>query len=205
VPKEFSNYVCQRYLREYILPGQKNNPSEVKKLQIFLNENEGEKLVVDGSYDADDIVAVKRFQAKYLDQIMAPWGADAPTGRVFRTTTAKVNLLMCAKQRGCPYFKEYLRKGDESLEAVKVQDFLNVIFAPTSGYPTNATPLTKEYDSPTQATVSNFQNVYKEIVLKPWELTSATGRWYQTTRHAANKLMNCNEGDIQLDNGRSFK
>lgn len=205
VTKEFSNYVCQRYLREYILPGQKNNPSEVKKLQIFLNENEGEKLAVDGTYDADDISAVKKFQAKYLDQIMAPWGADAPTGRVFRTTTAKINLLMCAKQRGCPYFKEYLTKGDESLEAVKVQDFLNVIFAPTSGYPNNALPLVKEYDSPTKATVENFQNVYKEIVLKPWELVSATGRWYQTTRHAANKLMNCDEGEIQLENGKSFR
>lgn len=205
VPSEFSNYVCARYLREYILPGQKNNPLEVKKLQIFLNDNEGEKLVVDGTYDADDILAVKRFQAKYLDQIMAPWGVNEPTGRVFRTTTAKINLLMCAKQRGCPYFKEYLNKGDESLEAVKVQDFLNIVFAPTSGYPDNALPLTKEYNSPTKSSVENFQNVYKEIVLKPWELTSATGRWYQTTRHAANKLMNCNEGEIKLENGKSFK
>jgi len=205
VPSEFSNHVCARYLREYILPGQKNNPSEVKKLQIFLNDNEGEKLVVDGTYDADDILAVKRFQTKYLDQIMAPWGVDEPTGRVFRTTTAKINLLMCAKQRGCPYFKEYLNKGDESLEAVKVQDFLNVIFAPTSGYPDNALELSKEYNSPTKSSVENFQNVYKEIVLKPWELTSATGRWYQTTRHAANKLMNCNEGEIKLENGKSFK
>lgn len=205
VPKEFSNYVCQRYLREYILPGQKNNSSEVKKLQIFLNDNEGEKLEVDGTYDEADILAVKRFQAKYLDQIMAPWGVDEPTGRVFRTTTAKINLLMCAKQRGCPYFKEYLNKGDESLESVKVQDFLNIIFAPTSGYPDNALPLTKEFNSPTKSTVENFQNVYKEIVLRPWDLTSATGRWYQTTRHAANKLMNCNEGEIKLENGKVFK
>ena len=205
VPKEFSNYVCQRYLREYVLPGQKNNPSEVKKLQIFLNENESEKLVVDGVYKDADILAVKRFQAKYLDQIMAPWGVDEPTGRVFKTTTAKINLVMCAKQRGCPYFKQYLKKGDESLEAVKVKDFLNIIFAPTSGYPDNVLPLVKQFDSPTKSTVENFQNVYKEIVLKPWDLVSATGRWYQTTRHAANKLMNCNEGEIQLENGKSFK
>jgi len=201
VPPEFSNYVCKRYLREYITFGGKNNPEEVKKLQQFLNEYEGEKLAVDGTYDTDDLEAVKRFQAKYLDQIMAPWGVYEPTGKVFRTTTAKINLLMCSKQRSCPYFKSYLKEGDENIEAVMIQDFLNIIFAPISGYPTNGLELSKEFNGKTKTTVKDFQTVYKEIVLKPWGLTSATGWWYKTTRHAANKLMNCAEGEIVLDNG----
>ena len=82
-----------------------------------------------------------------------------------------------------------------------MQDFLNVIFAPISGYPTSGLELSKEFNSKTKTTVKDFQTVYKEIVLKPWGLTSATGWWYKTTRHAANKLMNCAEGGIILDNG----
>ena len=201
VPSEFSDYVCKRYMKEYILPGGNNNPVEVKKLQEFLNLSEGEKLALDGTYDADDIEAVKRFQNKYKDQIMAPWGLTEATGRVLRTTTAKINILLCATQKGCPYFSSYLKEGDTSLDAVKVQDFLNVIFAPISGYPTNGLELSKEFNSKTKTIVKDFQTVYKEIVLKPWGLTSATGWWYKTTRHAANKLMNCTEGGIILDNG----
>jgi hypothetical protein len=202
VPSEFSSYVCKRYLKEYILPDTKNNPLEVKKLQDFLNE-QGEKLTVDGTYDADDILAVKRFQAKYLDQIMTPWGVSEPTGRVYKTTTAKINLMMCAKQRGCPYFPKYLKQGDTSLETIKVQDFLNIIFAPTSGYPTNGLKLTKDFNNQTYTKLSEYQDVYKATVLKPWDLKSPTGRWYQTTRASANQLMNCSEGTVKLDNGVS--
>lgn len=201
VPAEFSNYVCVRYLKEYIRPGAKNNPEEVKKLQSFLNEYENEKLVVDGVYKQADIDAVKRFQAKYLDQIMLPWGVTEPTGIVFRTTVAKINLLSCAKQVGCPYFDTYMKSGDNTIEAVKVQDFLNIISAPTSGYPTNGIALEKSFNLQTVKKVKEFQGFYKDIVLKPWDLTTPTGRWYQTTRHAANKLMNCSEGEIKLDNG----
>jgi hypothetical protein len=202
VPSEFSSYVCKRYLKEYILPNSNNNPVEVKKLQEFLNE-QGEKLTIDGTYDADDILAVKRFQAKYLDQIMTPWGVSEPTGRVYKTTTAKINLMMCAKQNGCPYFPKYLKQGDTSIETVKVQDFLNIIFAPTSGYPTNGLKLDKNFNKETFTKLKEYQDVYKATVLKPWDLTAPTGRWYQTTRASANQLMNCSEGTVKLDNGVS--
>jgi hypothetical protein len=202
VPEEFSSYVCKRYLKEYILPNSNNNPVEVKKLQEFLNE-QGEKLTIDGTYDADDILAVKRFQAKYLDQIMTPWGVSEPTGRVYKTTTAKINLMMCAKQNGCPYFPKYLKQGDTSIETVKVQDFLNIIFAPTSGYPTNGLKLDKNFNKETFTKLKEYQDVYKATVLKPWDLTAPTGRWYQTTRASANQLMNCSEGTVKLDNGVS--
>ena len=78
----------------------------------FLNAGEGEKLAVDGMYKTEDVAAVKRFQQKYGDQILAPWGEKTPTGKVLKTTTAKINLMMCATQKGCPYFKKYEKKGD---------------------------------------------------------------------------------------------
>ncbi len=201
VPAEFSPYVCKRYLKEYIRYGAKNNIEEVKKLQQFLNESEGEKLVVDGVYKVSDMDAVKRFQAKYLDQIMKPWGSNVPTGYVYKTTVAKINLMMCAKDQGCPYFTKYLKSGDSDIESVRVQDFLNIIFAPTSGYPNAGLKLTKNYSSETVTAVNKFQNLYRPTVLTPWNLQTSTGRWYQSTRKAANQLMNCEEGAVRLDNG----
>jgi hypothetical protein len=113
--------------------------------------------------------------------------------------------MMCAKQRGCPYFPKYLKQGDNSLEAVKVQDFLNIIFAPTSGYPDAGLKLSKSFNSDTTSKLKEYQTVYKAIVLDPWKLTSATGWWYQTTRASANLLMGCSEGVVKLDNGASVK
>lgn len=205
VPVEFRKYVCKRYLREYIYPDLKNNPDEVKKLQSFLIENEQEDLKETGIYDDKTIEAVKRFQNKYKDQILAPWGFKEPTGIVGRTTVIKINLLSCAKKTGCPYFKTYMKQGDKNIDAVRIQDFLNIINAPTNGYPTNGISLVKDFNRPTFQGVKEFQNYYKDTVLKPWGLTSATGWWYQTTRYAANKLMNCDEGEVQLDNGKKFK
>jgi len=136
---------------------------------------------------------------------LAPWGLTGPTGVVGRTTTAKINILMCSTQKGCPYFSAYLRKGNEGLDVVKVQDFVNIIFAPTSGYPTAGIPLGKTYEDKTEAGIRDFQNTYREVVLKPWGLTSSTGWWYQTTRHTANKLMNCSEGPLLIDNGTTVQ
>ena len=205
VPPEFSKYVCKRYLRSYIYPDRNNKPEEVKKLQSFLNDQENEKLTESGVYDEATIAAVKRFQTKYKDQILAPWGFTQPTGIVGRTTVIKINLMSCAEKRGCPYFNTYMNQGDKNIEAVKIQDFLNIINAPTNGYPTNGISLTKEFTRPTFNSVKEFQTYYKDTVLKPWGLTRATGWWYQTTRYAANKLMNCSEGEVQLDNGKKHK
>lgn len=201
VPAEFSDYVCERYMRSYIVYGVPSPVGEVNKLIQFLNTTQGETLALDGTYDDADVAAVNRFQQKYADQILAPWGLAQPTGVVGRTTTAKINIMMCSVQKGCPYFNTYLQKGDTSLDAVKVQDFINIIFSPVSGYPTAGIQLSKTFDVSTQKGVKDFQTVYKDIVLKPWGLTSATGWWYKTSRHAANLLLGCNEGAVELDNG----
>jgi peptidoglycan hydrolase-like protein with peptidoglycan-binding domain len=193
VPAEFESSVCKRYLRAYIYPNTKNNPEEVNKLVSFLNENEGESLVEDGSYDATDVAAVKRFQKKYTEQILAPWGESVPNGRVYRTTAAKINLMSCAKSIGCPYFTEYMKKGANSLESVRIQDFLNLMHAPVEGYPTRGLALSKEFTKDTFVKLSQFQVFYKDTVLKPWKLSSPTGYFYKTTRYSANALMNCTE------------
>ena len=205
VPTEFSDYVCKRYLRSYMYLGNENKIVEVKKLQEFLNISQGEKLVIDGTYDQEDYDAVIRFQQKYSDQILAPWGLKKASGIVGITTVAKINIMMCSTQKGCPYFNSYLEKGDTSLDTVRLQDFINIIFAPTSGYPTKGISLSKDFNKETFEGVKRYQDVYKDIVLKPWGLKSASGWFYQTSRHAANKLLNCNEGEIKLDNGKLFK
>ncbi len=74
VPPEFAQYVCKRYLKSYIYPNKNNNADDVKKLQIFLNTTQGANLAVDGVYKIVDIDAVKRYQLKYTDQILAPLG-----------------------------------------------------------------------------------------------------------------------------------
>ena len=204
VPAEFQGEVCTRYMRGYVFPNsEKNDIEEVKKLQVFLNEAYNENLAVDGTYDADDIEAVKRYQLTHQEQILWPWNLTTPTANVYRTTVTKLNLEMCGYEMDEPYFTEYLGVGDVSLESVRVQDFINLTNAPTSGYPTNGLPLTKTYTQATANAVSAYQDRYKKTVLEPWGLTKGTGWWYQTTRSSANALVGTPEPAKTLDNGKS--
>ena len=41
------------------------------------------------------LAAVNAFQAKYADEILKPWGIDAPTGLVYLSTLREINLLEC--------------------------------------------------------------------------------------------------------------
>jgi hypothetical protein len=86
---------CGMYLNEYIHVRKKNNPDEVYKLQLFLNENLGLGLTVNGDYNSDTVRAVNKFQLKYADDILKPWHLKAPTGYVYITTRRKINLLKC--------------------------------------------------------------------------------------------------------------
>jgi len=86
------------YLLEYIKLGDDNNPVEVKKLETFLNEFEGENLVVDGIYEQVDFDAVSRFQEKYMGDILSPWSHNAATGYVYLTTKKKINELYCQRE-----------------------------------------------------------------------------------------------------------
>jgi hypothetical protein len=89
------------YLSEYIFYQKKNNKDQVKLLQTFLNENLGIKLTVDGIYKAKSRDAVKAFQEKYKDKILAPWvkygqsDGSKGTGNVYKTTKWWINMLKC--------------------------------------------------------------------------------------------------------------
>ena len=88
---------CGIYLNKYIKYGSKNNdPVEVKKLQEFLNEYLGLKLVVNGIYDLDTYNAVKSFQIKHAKDILNPWNLKKGTGYVYKTTKRWINLIKCS-------------------------------------------------------------------------------------------------------------
>jgi hypothetical protein len=68
---------------------------EVTKLQTFLKNTEKLNVTITGVYDAQTIEAVKAFQTKYADVVLAPWGITTPTGNVYMTTLKKINSLAC--------------------------------------------------------------------------------------------------------------
>ncbi len=89
----------QEYLTKDIRPGRKNDKQEVIKLEKFLNDFEGEKLITGGVYDGTDQAAVKRFQEKYRKDILDPAGVKNPNGLVLEGTRKKINELYCTKNK----------------------------------------------------------------------------------------------------------
>lgn len=93
---------CGLYLLEYIKYGMYNNPFEVTKLQLFLNEYMGANLAVTGTYDLATKNAVDAFQLRYKDEVLRPWveagvhcDVNMPTSYVYKTTQRWINLLKC--------------------------------------------------------------------------------------------------------------
>lgn len=81
-------------------------------------------------------------------------------------------------------FLQNFKKGMRNSEISRIQDFLRkegVYNGPTTGY----------FGPLTEAGVRNFQELYKEYILKPLSLTKPTGLWYPATRSQANKILNC--------------
>ncbi|MDO8430512.1 MAG: peptidoglycan-binding domain-containing protein [Candidatus Taylorbacteria bacterium] len=83
------------YLNSYLKIGRQNDSAEVTKLQTFLKNTEKLDVDINGIFDLKTFNAVKAFQAKYVDDVMAPWGVRTPTGQVFYTTKNKVNEIVC--------------------------------------------------------------------------------------------------------------
>jgi len=94
---------CGIYLYEYIQYGADNNPEEVKKLQVFLNDYMGSNLPITGIYDLATMQVVNQFQVQCKEEILRPWVEDGgtmcdenePTGYVYKTTQRWINLIMC--------------------------------------------------------------------------------------------------------------
>jgi peptidoglycan hydrolase-like protein with peptidoglycan-binding domain len=73
-----------------------NVADDVKKVQNdLLNVHEGNTLVVDGIYGPKTEAAVKAFQQKYFDDILKPWGINAPTGNFYLSSLHKAQQLLC--------------------------------------------------------------------------------------------------------------
>jgi len=77
--------------------------SEVKRLQAFLNKDPDTALAVSGPGSSGNetnlfglltLKAVIKFQEKYAQDILAPWGLIEGTGFVGKTTMAKINKLL---------------------------------------------------------------------------------------------------------------
>lgn len=182
--------VCSPYLTKNIKAGANNDSQEVIKLQKFLNEFENANIALSGVYDKQTQDAIGAFQSKYSVHVLAPWGLKSATGYVYQTTRAKINAMVCAQNVGCQYFNEYHKLGSNSADMSKVKSFLNLLDETLT-----LNTSSHVYDNQTFNAVKSFQNRYKDAVLKPWGLTSATGYWYKTTRTSANSIMGC------IDNG----
>ncbi len=83
------------YLTTFMKFGADNDSSEVTKLQTFLKNYENIEVDINGTFDQKTFDAVKIFQAKYVEDIMAPWGVSTPTGQVYFTTKKKINEIVC--------------------------------------------------------------------------------------------------------------
>jgi YVTN family beta-propeller protein len=82
------------YLTAPVKYGSKNNASDVKLLENFLNNYEGTNLPVTGIYSKADYDAVVKFQEKYSSSILTPWGLKKGTGYVFTTTLNQIKQVV---------------------------------------------------------------------------------------------------------------
>lgn len=93
---------CSPYLTDYIHIGHYNKPTEVTKLQIFLNEYLGTHIPITGFFGQLTEQAVRQFQRQYSSDILDPWGLTSDTGYVYYTTQKKINELVCEGTREFP-------------------------------------------------------------------------------------------------------
>ncbi len=190
----YENFREQQYLTVNITPQRKNNPADVIKLQKFLNEFQGETLVLTGQYDRYTQEAVNRFQLIFEAQILTPWGLKQPTGNVGVLTRAKINNIVYGTDRKiyCPGFSHSIRLGDVSPDVPYLRSFLQHL-----GY--NLSDLSSfSYDQEMVDVVKMFQKDHADTVLIPMGIRHPTGNWYISTKHAANLLVGCSAPEVRV-------
>jgi len=72
--QEKTSCEIHEFLKNPVRLGAKNNLEDVKLLEQFLNKYENTNLPVDGVYSKEDFDAVIKWQEKYSDDILKPWG-----------------------------------------------------------------------------------------------------------------------------------
>lgn len=170
--------------------GLKNDPAEVKKLQVFLNTYEGEKLAIDGIYGKEDVIAVKKWQEKYRANILSPMKLKKPTGTIYTSSMRQIErqtTQTCGQQiivHACPFFKVGASYGDVGTEVRKVQQFLNI----TRG---EKLPINGKYGPSTRDAVRRFQKYYRKDIVSIIKLSFITGNWNKATQIKANEVIGC--------------
>lgn len=87
--------VCAPIITSTLKIAGKNDASQVRRVQNFLNAFEKANIAVTGVYDTATIEAVEDFQVKYRSEVLAPWGATLPSGEIYITTRNKMNDMYC--------------------------------------------------------------------------------------------------------------
>jgi peptidoglycan hydrolase-like protein with peptidoglycan-binding domain len=168
-----------------------NNSEDVKKLEIFLNTYEGEKLVVNGVYDIKDVEAVKRWQKKYRSFILDPMGLKQPTGTVYTLSQRQIErqtTAICGEPiavTACPYFRNNASYGDRGETVKQVQTFLNFVQG-------EKLPISGVYGPLTRSAVKRFQLAYKKDFFSRLKAAFISGNWNKETRIKANTAIGCN-------------
>lgn len=192
--------LCEPYLTSYIREGGDNDPAQVRKLEQFLIEKEGETaLRVDGIYGPEDIAAVKRFQSKYASAVLNIWGLTEPTGYVYRTTLLKINSFYCGGIQ-CPAFtefNEYQKTNTNSAEIEMTKRLLHDL-----GFFNGTTD--QNFDADLFNALVTFQETFRETMLNPWGLSGGTGYKYKTTNKFLNFLVGCDTGEVELEGIGTF-
>lgn len=91
LPKQLTAVPCP-YFTKYVRKGMAS--LEVRKIKQFLNDFQSAGLSSSHIYDNALVAAVKKFQAAYSDEILAPWGFAKPTGLWYQSTMKKANTFM---------------------------------------------------------------------------------------------------------------
>jgi hypothetical protein len=167
-----------------------NTKEDVKKLEVFLNTYENEKLPVNGVYESRDVVAVKKWQSKYKSFILEPMLLKKPTGTVYTLSQRQIErqtTKACGQPitvTACPFFKEYASYGDRGANVKKIQQFLNIVRG-------EKLPLSGVYGPLTKDAVKRFQQAYRKDIFSILKLSFISGNWNEATRVKANQAIGC--------------
>jgi hypothetical protein len=167
-----------------------NVKADVEKLEIFLNTYENEKLPVNGIYESKDVVAVKKWQAKYKSFILDPMLLKKPTGTIYTLSQRQIErqtTKACGAPvvvTACPYFKEYASYGDKGETVKKIQQFLNIARG-------EKLVVSGVYGPLTRAAVKRFQEAYRKDIFSILKLSFISGNWNEATRVKANQAIGC--------------
>lgn len=156
-----------KYLTNPIEFGADNNPEDVKLLETFLKTYEGFNLQVDGFYSTEDREIVIKWQEKYADEILKPWGLSKGTGYIYITSLNKIKQIyesLCPnKNDKVPSKEKYiftrdLYTGMTGEDVKELQKYLNnnsfVLVSEGPGSPGNET---EKFGALTRNALINFQ------------------------------------------------